>query len=46
MRVAMADANYAVAKEKCDDFAGNVKDVCVKESMAAAVTAKATQKHE
>jgi hypothetical protein len=33
--VARADAKYAVAKEKCDDLAGNPKDVCVKEAKAA-----------
>jgi hypothetical protein len=32
--VAKADAAYAVAKEKCDDLAGNPKDVCVKEAKA------------
>jgi hypothetical protein len=32
--VAKADAVYAVAKEKCDDLAGNPKDVCVKEAKA------------
>ena len=26
-----ANANYAVAKERCDDAAGNAKDVCRKE---------------
>lgn len=30
-----ADANYAVAKEQCDDRKGNDKDVCVKEAKAA-----------
>ena len=29
-----ADANYAVAKEQCDDKKGNDKDVCVKEAKA------------
>jgi hypothetical protein len=29
-----AGAEYAVAKEKCDDLAGNAKDVCVKEARA------------
>src|SRR6186713_2432639 len=33
-RVARADAMYEVAKEKCDDLAGNAKDVCVKEAKA------------
>lgn len=37
--VTKAKAAYSVAKEKCDDMAGNDKDVCVKE--AKAVEAKA-----
>jgi hypothetical protein len=37
--MAKAEAAYAVAKEKCDDQAGNAQDVCVKE--AKAVEAKA-----
>lgn len=37
--VAKAESAYAVAKERCDDLAGNAKDVCVKE--AKAVEAKA-----
>ncbi len=37
--VVKAETAYAVAKEKCDDKAGNVKDVCVKE--AKAIEAKA-----
>lgn len=41
VRVAMAEANFSVAKEKCDDLAGNKKDVCVKEARAAHVAAKA-----
>lgn len=36
---AKAAATYAVAKEKCDDLAGNSKDVCVKEAKAAEVKA-------
>lgn len=32
--VAKAEADYAVANEKCDDKAGNDKDVCVKEAKA------------
>lgn len=31
---AKAKSAYAVAKEKCDDLAGNAKDVCVKEAKA------------
>ena len=38
---AKAEAQYAVAKEKCDDLSGNAKDVCVKEAKAAQVAAKA-----
>ncbi len=38
-RVARADAGYAVAREKCNDHAGNVKDVCVKEAKAAQTSA-------
>jgi hypothetical protein len=43
-RAAHADATYAVAKEKCDDLAGNQKDVCVKEAKAAHVKAIADAK--
>ena len=39
MSVVKAKSAYAVAKERCDDSAGNVKDVCVK--AAQAVEAKA-----
>lgn len=41
VRIARADADYAVAKEKCDDRAGNIKDVCMKQAKAAEVAAKA-----
>ena len=34
---AKADATYNVAKEKCDDKAGNAKDVCVQEAKAIEV---------
>jgi hypothetical protein len=44
LRVARADATFAVAKEKCDDLTGNSKDVCVKEAQAAHVKAKADAK--
>jgi hypothetical protein len=40
-RVTRAEATYNVAKEKCDELAGNTKDVCVKEADAALVKAKA-----
>ncbi|MEO7151865.1 MAG: hypothetical protein ABIX46_09195 [Burkholderiaceae bacterium] len=42
--MAKADATYNIAKEKCDDLAGNPKDVCVKEAKAVHVAAKADAK--
>jgi hypothetical protein len=42
--VAKADATYAVAKEMCDDKAGNTKDVCVSEAKAAHTKALADAK--
>jgi hypothetical protein len=39
--IAKADAASAIAKEKCDDLAGNVQDVCRKEAQSAEVAAKA-----
>ena len=44
LRMTKANAAYAVAKEKCDDFAGNAKDVCQKEAKSALVAAKADAK--
>ena len=35
LRKAKAEADYNVAKEKCDDLTGNAKDVCVKDAKAA-----------
>lgn len=43
-RIAHAQANYAVAIEKCDDLAGNRKDICVKEAKAELVKGKANAK--
>ncbi|HTD02186.1 hypothetical protein [Undibacterium sp.] len=40
----IADAEYAVAKEKCDDKAGNDKDVCIKEAKAIKKTSIANAK--
>ena len=40
----IAEADYKVAKEKCDDLSGNPKDVCVKEAKAALEKAKADAK--
>ncbi len=42
--VAKAKATYAVAKERCDDKSGNVKDVCVQEAKAAETKALADAK--
>lgn len=39
--MAKAEADYDVAKEKCEDLAGNAKDVCVKDAKAAFAAAKA-----
>jgi hypothetical protein len=44
--IARADADYDVAKERCDDFAGNTKDVCLKDAKAALVKATADAKLE
>jgi len=42
--VVKAETTYAVAKERCDDLAGNVKDVCIKEAKAVEVKALADAK--
>lgn len=44
LRMVMADADYEVAKEKCDARAGNDKDLCLKEAKAAQVRARADAK--
>lgn len=44
LRVVRAEVARDVAKEKCDDLSGNVKDVCIKEAEAAFVTAKENAK--
>ncbi len=44
VRIAKAEADYGVAKEKCDELSGNTKDVCVKEAKALQTTAKAEAK--
>jgi len=43
-RLAHAEAQYDVAKEKCDDMNGNQKDVCRKEAKAQYTKAKADAK--
>ena len=42
--VAKAKSAYSVAKEKCDDQAGNAKDVCIKEAKAVEASALADAK--
>jgi hypothetical protein len=44
VEVAKADAAYEVAKERCDDMAGNPKSVCVSEAKAAHTKALADAK--
>lgn len=39
--IAKAEAEYAVAREKCDDLAGPAKDSCVKDAKSARAAAKA-----
>jgi len=41
-KVAKAEANYGVAKQRCDDLGGNAKDVCLKDARAAMTHAKAS----
>ncbi|MEO7464886.1 MAG: hypothetical protein ABIV42_05390 [Nitrosospira sp.] len=43
---AKINAEYEVAKEKCDDRAGNTKDICLKDAKAAEAAAKANAKKE
>ena len=44
LKEARAEAAYDVAKEKCDDLAGNAKDTCQKDAKAARDTARADAK--
>ena len=39
--IAKAEADYAVANEKCDEKTGNNKDICVKEAKAVETRVKA-----
>lgn len=43
-RIARAEADYAVAKQKCEDLSGDPKDACVKEAKAAELKAEADAK--
>lgn len=40
LAVARAEADYEVAKQQCDDKAGNAKTVCLKDAKAAETAAK------
>ena len=40
----VAEADYQVAKERCDDKGGNEKDVCIKEAKAAMTRVQADAK--
>jgi hypothetical protein len=42
--IAKAEAQYDVAKERCDEKSGNDKDVCLKDAKAAETKAKADAK--
>ena len=44
VRVVNAEADHAVALQRCDDLAGNAKDVCIKEATAVETAAKADAK--
>ncbi|HKA44799.1 MAG TPA: hypothetical protein VKF40_22635 [Burkholderiales bacterium] len=44
VKLAKAEAEYDVAKEKCDDKSGNAKDVCKKDAKATFTRAKADSK--
>jgi hypothetical protein len=43
-RIAAAEADYEVAKEKCDARIGEAKDLCLKQAKAAETRAKASAK--
>ncbi len=44
LKMAKAEATYAVAKEKCDDKSGLAADVCMKEAKSAYIASKADTK--
>ena len=44
VRVVKAEADHAAARQRCDDLAGNAKDVCIKEATAVETAAKADAK--
>jgi len=42
--VVKAEADHAAARQRCDDLAGNAKDVCIKQATAVETAAKADAK--
>ena len=44
VRVVKAEADHAAARQRCEDLAGNAKDVCIKEATAIETAAKADAK--
>ncbi|MDD4928312.1 MAG: hypothetical protein PHP85_03415 [Gallionella sp.] len=40
VNIARGDADYAISLEKCDDKAGNLKDLCVEDAKAARMRAE------
>jgi hypothetical protein len=44
VRVVKAEADHAAARQRCEDMAGNAKDVCIKEATAVETAAKADAK--
>jgi hypothetical protein len=44
VRDVQANAVYDLAKQKCQDLAGNAKDICIKEAKSAETSAKAEAK--
>jgi hypothetical protein len=40
-RIARAEADYEIAREQCDDLAGNLKEVCLMDAKAALARGKA-----
>jgi hypothetical protein len=44
LSIAKAEAEYSVAKEKCEDKTGNIKDICMSEAKAILLHAKTAAK--
>jgi hypothetical protein len=41
VQLAKSDSTYKVAKERCDDLAGNARDICIKEAKSVDVASRA-----